>query len=151
MYVSSFYERRENLSSLILRIQSEGDILPPDKLGDRRRGNLEIRPYRSAAFRFLCLKRSDSNGAKQRCATRLGSWFALIAANSACWRVPKLVGDPPVFQIRRILLDPCIVRLGVIEIISKGKAGLNSKKAAEFRYLLAEAENVAAKAAGFDL
>jgi len=33
-------------------------------------------------------------------------------------------------------------RLGVIKIVSKGKAGLNSRKAAEFRYLLPESENV---------
>jgi hypothetical protein len=32
-------------------------------------------------------------------------------------------------------------RLGVIEIVSKGKAGLNSGKAAEFRYLLPQTEN----------
>ena len=36
-----------------------------------------------------------------------------------------------------------LVTLGVIEIVSKGKAGLNSQKAAEFRYLLAENGNVA--------
>lgn len=32
--------------------------------------------------------------------------------------------------------------LGIIKIISKGKAGLNSGKAAEFRYLLLETENI---------
>jgi hypothetical protein len=32
--------------------------------------------------------------------------------------------------------------LGVLKIVSKGKAGLNSRKAAEFRYLLPEAESV---------
>jgi hypothetical protein len=35
-----------------------------------------------------------------------------------------------------------LVRLGVIEIVRKGKAGLNSGKAAEFRYLLPQAESV---------
>ena len=34
-----------------------------------------------------------------------------------------------------------LVRLGVIEIIRKGKAGLNSRKAAEFRYLLSHSAN----------
>jgi len=33
------------------------------------------------------------------------------------------------------------VRLGVIEVINNGKAGLNSREAAEFRYLLSEPEN----------
>jgi hypothetical protein len=33
-----------------------------------------------------------------------------------------------------------LVKLGVIEIVSKGNAGLNSGKAAEFRYLLSETE-----------
>jgi hypothetical protein len=33
-------------------------------------------------------------------------------------------------------------QLGVIKIISKGKVGPNSRKAAEFRYLLSESENV---------
>jgi hypothetical protein len=36
-----------------------------------------------------------------------------------------------------------LVTLGVIEIVRKGTAGLNSRKAAEFRYLLAENGNVA--------
>jgi hypothetical protein len=40
-----------------------------------------------------------------------------------------------------------LVRLDVIEIVSKGKAGLNSRKAAEFRYLLRQAEDDE----GFDL
>jgi hypothetical protein len=35
-----------------------------------------------------------------------------------------------------------LVQLGVIEIVRKGKAGLNSGKAAEFRYLLPQAESV---------
>jgi hypothetical protein len=34
-----------------------------------------------------------------------------------------------------------LVRAGVIEIVRKGKAGLNSRKAAEFRYLLPESKN----------
>ena len=34
-----------------------------------------------------------------------------------------------------------LVRVGVIEIVRKGKAGLNSRKAAEFRYLLPEPES----------
>jgi hypothetical protein len=34
-----------------------------------------------------------------------------------------------------------LARVGVIEIVSKGKAGLKSRKAAEFRYLLAEPES----------
>jgi hypothetical protein len=36
-----------------------------------------------------------------------------------------------------------LVRLRVIEIVGKGKAGLNSGEAAEFRYLLSEPENFA--------
>ena len=36
-----------------------------------------------------------------------------------------------------------LVRADVIEIVRKGKAGLNSRKAAEFRYLSAENGNVA--------
>jgi CHC2 zinc finger len=35
-----------------------------------------------------------------------------------------------------------LVTLGMIEIVSKGKAGLNSRKASEFRYLLSEGGNV---------
>ena len=43
-------------------------------------------------------------------------------------------------------------RLGVIKILRKGKAGLNSGKAAEFQYLLSQSENGAEKDdAGFDL
>jgi hypothetical protein len=34
-----------------------------------------------------------------------------------------------------------LARVGVIEIVRKGKAGLNSRKAAEFRYLLPESKN----------
>ena len=34
-----------------------------------------------------------------------------------------------------------LVTLGAIEIVAKGKAGLNSRKAAEFRYLLSESDN----------
>jgi hypothetical protein len=34
-----------------------------------------------------------------------------------------------------------LVRLGVIKVVRKGKAGLNSGKAAEFRYLLPQAGN----------
>ena len=34
-----------------------------------------------------------------------------------------------------------LVRIGVIEIVRKGKASLNSRRAAEFRYLLSETEN----------
>jgi hypothetical protein len=34
-----------------------------------------------------------------------------------------------------------LVRAGVIEIVRKGKAGLNSRKAAEFRYLLSNSQN----------
>jgi hypothetical protein len=34
-----------------------------------------------------------------------------------------------------------LVRLRVIKIVRKGKAGLNSRKAAEFRYLLSQGEN----------
>jgi hypothetical protein len=34
-----------------------------------------------------------------------------------------------------------LVRVGVIEIVRKGKAGLNSKEAAEFRYLLSQSGN----------
>jgi hypothetical protein len=34
-----------------------------------------------------------------------------------------------------------LVRLRVIEIVSNGKPGLNSREAAEFRYLLGRAEN----------
>ena len=43
-------------------------------------------------------------------------------------------------------------RLGVIKILRRGKAGLNSGKAAEFRYLLSQSENGAEEDdAGFDL
>jgi hypothetical protein len=41
--------------------------------------------------------------------------------------------------------------LGVIKIVSKGKKGLNSKKAAEFRYLLRDTEGAEEEDAGFDL
>jgi hypothetical protein len=34
-----------------------------------------------------------------------------------------------------------LVRYGVVKILSKGKAGLNSREAAEFRYLLPESES----------
>jgi hypothetical protein len=34
-----------------------------------------------------------------------------------------------------------LVKLGVIEIVCKGKAGLNGGEAAEFRYLLPQNEN----------
>jgi hypothetical protein len=34
-----------------------------------------------------------------------------------------------------------LARVGVIEIVSKGKAGLKIRKAAEFRYLLPEPES----------
>jgi hypothetical protein len=34
-----------------------------------------------------------------------------------------------------------LVTLGAIEIVAKGKAGLNSRKAAEFHYLLSQGEN----------
>jgi hypothetical protein len=44
-------------------------------------------------------------------------------------------------------ITAALVRLDVIEIVSKGKAGLNSRKAAEFRYLLRQAEDDE----GFDL
>jgi hypothetical protein len=33
-----------------------------------------------------------------------------------------------------------LARLGVIEIVRKGKAGLNGGEAAEFRYLLSQAD-----------
>jgi hypothetical protein len=38
-----------------------------------------------------------------------------------------------------------LVRIGLIEIVRKGKAGLNSRKAAEFRFLLPESKNGEAK------
>jgi len=38
-----------------------------------------------------------------------------------------------------------LAQLGVIKIVRKGKAGLNSGKAAEFRYLLAESESASAQ------
>jgi hypothetical protein len=34
-----------------------------------------------------------------------------------------------------------LASVGVIEIVSNGKAGLNSREAAEFRYLLTQTEN----------
>ena len=34
-----------------------------------------------------------------------------------------------------------MITVGVIDFVNKGKAGLNSGKAAEFRYLLPESEN----------
>jgi hypothetical protein len=39
----------------------------------------------------------------------------------------------------------------VIEIVRKGKAGLNSRKAAEFRYLLPETESSEEEDSGLDL
>jgi hypothetical protein len=39
-----------------------------------------------------------------------------------------------------------LARVGVIEIVRKGRAGPNSRKAAEFRYLLSQTENVAPQA-----
>ena len=36
-----------------------------------------------------------------------------------------------------------LAHLGVIEIVSKGKPGQLARKAAEFRYLLPETENIA--------
>jgi hypothetical protein len=39
-----------------------------------------------------------------------------------------------------------LARCGVIEIVHKGRAGPNSRKAAEFRYLLSQTENVAPQA-----
>jgi hypothetical protein len=44
-----------------------------------------------------------------------------------------------------------LVSVGVIDIVSKGKPGLNSGEAAEFRYLLSQTENGAAEDAGFEL
>jgi hypothetical protein len=44
-----------------------------------------------------------------------------------------------------------LARLGVIEIVRKGKAGLNSRKAAEFRYLLPETESSEEEDSGLDL
>jgi hypothetical protein len=44
-----------------------------------------------------------------------------------------------------------LVRLGVIDIISKGKAGLNSGEAAGFRYLLPGAESSSEQDSGLDL
>ena len=41
-----------------------------------------------------------------------------------------------------------LARVGVIEIVRKGKAGLNSRKAAEFRYLLSQSENGEAETNG---
>jgi hypothetical protein len=38
-------------------------------------------------------------------------------------------------------ITAALVTLGAIEIVAKGKAGLNSRKAAEFRYLLPERDN----------
>ena len=34
-----------------------------------------------------------------------------------------------------------LVQLGVIEIVRKGQPGLNSREAAEFRYVLPQSEN----------
>jgi hypothetical protein len=44
-----------------------------------------------------------------------------------------------------------LVRAGVIRIDNKGRAGLNSSKAAEFRYLLPQTENPCDDDEGFDL
>ncbi len=41
--------------------------------------------------------------------------------------------------------------VGVIKIVSKGKAGLNGGEAAEFRYLLLETNTVAEEDEGLDL
>ena len=46
------------------------------------------------------------------------------------------------YNINLALASP---QLGVIKIVSKGKAGLNSRKATEFRYLLPQSENVPRK------
>ena len=43
-------------------------------------------------------------------------------------------------------INLALARLGAIEIVRKGKAGLNSRKAAEFRYLLSQSENGEAQA-----
>jgi integrase len=40
-------------------------------------------------------------------------------------------------------ITAALVTLGAIKIVNKGKAGLNSRKAAEFRYLLSEGDNSA--------
>src|SRR5262249_60396799 len=44
-----------------------------------------------------------------------------------------------------------LATVGVIEIVNKGKAGLNSGEAAEFRYLLCKTENPEEEDIGFDL
>jgi hypothetical protein len=44
-----------------------------------------------------------------------------------------------------------LVRAGVIKIVKKGKAGLNSGKAAEFWFLLSQSENDAEDDEGFEL
>jgi hypothetical protein len=38
-----------------------------------------------------------------------------------------------------------LASVGVIEIVSNGKSGVNSRQAAEFRYLLPQSENGAAE------
>ena len=58
----------------------------------------------------------------------------------------KGLTSPTAHDITTLLVD-----YGVIEIINKGKAGLNSGEAAEFRYLLSETEDVEDEDVGFDL
>ena len=59
-------------------------------------------------------------------ANLLGDWSKYLAPV-----IPKTLGVAPETFMRGV---------GVIEIVSKGKAGLKSRKAAEFRYLLPEPE-----------
>jgi hypothetical protein len=48
-------------------------------------------------------------------------------------------------------LPTALVRAGVIRIDNKGRAGLNSSKTAEFRYVLPQTENPCDDDEGFDL
>jgi hypothetical protein len=82
------------------------------------------------------------------------SWRIIVALHS---ELSRLCGGNTYFLSCRDAAATCpglspqtahniagaLARLGVIKIISKGKAGLNSEKAAEFRYLLPETDNTA--------
>jgi hypothetical protein len=82
------------------------------------------------------------------------SWRRIAALHREIWR---LCGGKTYFLSYRDSAKICegmshqeahtitfaLARLGVIEIVRKGKAGLNGGKAAEFRYLLSRNESVA--------
>jgi hypothetical protein len=62
-----------------------------------------------------------------------------IHDRATCTRVRAREGELTSSSAHTITL--ALDRFGVIKIVSKGKAGLNSRKAAQFRYLLPQTEN----------